>query len=151
MDDLDSEAGALLVAARERGARTVGRTPIPSGMDNATVYVGLIDRALELATLIQTEERDLKVIESHYKIEMARIGAAFREVEVAMMADFKRDESLKKKTFRMIELLIKAGQHDVALEFYKRMTDSFKRPALEAIIEHRNTIARSTGSRIRLK
>jgi hypothetical protein len=151
MDDLDGEANGLLVAARARGARAVGPAAIPSGMDNATAYIGLIDRTLELATLIQTEERDLKVIESHYKIEIARITAAFREVEIAMMADFKRDETLKQKTFEMIELLIGAGQHDIALEFYKRMTDSFQRPALEAIIEHRNNVAASTGSRIRLK
>jgi hypothetical protein len=120
-------------------------------MDNVAVYVGLIDRTLELAALIQTEERDLKVIESHYEIEMARIGAAFREVEVAMMADFKRDESLKKKTFEMIKLLIAAGQYDVASEFHKRMIDSFQRPALEAIIEHRNVVVGQNGPQIRLK
>lgn len=151
MTRLKSEAAALLVAARERGNSAVGGAVIPPGLDHFTAYVGLIGSALELGKLVQTEERDLKVIDSHYRIEMTRIGAAFKEVETAMLADFKRDESLRNKTFKMIEMLIAAKQHEIALEFYKRLLDSFQRPALEAIIEHRNSVAGRSGTLLRLE
>jgi hypothetical protein len=148
MTDLNTDVNALLTAARDRGTRAVGTAVIPPGLDHFTVYAGLIGSALELAKLIQTEERDLKVIDSHYQIETQRISAAFREVEAAMIADFKRDESLKEKTFEMIQMLIAAGQFEVAGEFHGRLINSFQRPALEAIIEHRKVTG---GSYIRLK
>ena len=151
MAGLKHENDALLAAARERGSREMGSAIIPPGLDHFTAYVGLISSALELGKLIQTNERDLKVIDSHYKIEMTNIAAAFKEVEGAMLADFQRDESLKDKTFESINLLITAGQYDVASEFHKRLIDGFKRGALETIIEHRNVVARESSSRLKLK
>lgn len=151
MEDLGSETARLLTAARTRGRQEMGSILIPAGLDHFTAYVGLIGSALELGKLIQTEERDLTVIGRHYELEMARISTAFAEVESAMISDFRKDESLKATTFEMIEALIAAGQHEIALEFYKLMLAGFKRPALETLLEHRNTIAKSSGSTLKLK
>src|ERR1700743_2409814 len=109
MTKIRSDNAALLAQARERGKEAVGSMPIPAGLDQFTAYVGLIGSALELGKLIATQERDLKVIESHYTIEMSRIAAAFKEVESIMMADFARDTSNRDLTFRMIEKLIDQG------------------------------------------
>src|ERR1700761_9343402 len=95
----DDEMAGLLASARARGQQAVGTGTLPAGIDKFTVYAGLISSALELGKLIETEERDLKAIDTHYAIEMARISAAFREVEAAMLADFQRDSSLRDKTF----------------------------------------------------
>src|ERR1700733_6562406 len=117
MVELRNEAGALLAAARERGSKAIDPSIIPPGLDHFTVYVGLISNALELGKLIQSEERDLEVIRTHYEIEMTSIQAAFKEVEAAMISDFQRDESLKAKTFESINLLIDAEQYEIASEF----------------------------------
>jgi len=151
MAGLEYENDALLAAARERGRREMGAAVIPPGLDHFTAYVGLISSALELGKLISTEERDLKVIGAHHEIEVAKIGSAFKEVEGAMLADFQRDESLKVKTFESINLLIAAGQYEIASEFHKRLIDGFKRGALETIIDHRNTVVRESTSRLKLK
>ncbi len=150
MSIFDQEATKLLADARERGNRTLGATIIPPGLDQFSVYVGLISSALELGKLIQTEERDLTVIGNHHEREMAEISAAFKKVETAMLADFQRDGSLRDKTFETINLLIAAGQHDIALKFYERFMDGFKRGALETIIEHRNAVA-GGNTRLELK
>ncbi len=151
MSVLKNEAESLLSAARQRGSDTMGSAIIPPGLDHFTAYVGLISSALELAKLIQTEERDLTVISNHHQIEMANISAAFKEVESAMLADFQRDQSLKEKTFESINLLIAAQQYEIASEFHKRLIEGFKRGALETIIDHRNTVVREGGSRLNLK
>ena len=151
MAKIADDSAALLAAARERGNKEIGATVIAPGLDHFTAYVVLISSALELGKLIQTEERDLKVIDAHHQIEMSRINAAFREVEGAMMADFQRDGSLRDKTFESINLLIAAGQHEIALKFYERLMDGFKRGALETIIEHRNKIASESNARLKLK
>jgi hypothetical protein len=149
--DVASETAELLAQARQRGSETVGSVAIPPGLDHFTAYVGLIGSALELGKLIETEERDLKVIGSHHEIEMARIAAAFREVEAAMLADFQREGSLRDKTFETINLLVTAGQHEIALKFYERFIDGFKRGALEMIIELRNRDAARSNARIELR
>jgi len=151
MTDIFRDNATLLESARERGSRAMGATVIPPGLDHFTAYVGLIGSALELGKLIQTEERDLKVIGAHHEIEVTKINAAFKEVEGAMLADFQRDDSLRDKTFESINLLIAAGQHDIALKFYERLMDGFKRGALETIIEHRNHIASESNARLKLK
>ena len=151
MAKIASEANTLLSAARERGARAIGGVAIPSGLDQLAIYAGLIGSALELGKLIQTEERDKKVIDNHYNIEMNWIGAAFKEVEAAMMADFNRDESFKEKTFEMMRLLVAAGQFEIANQLHERMVSSFQRPALESIIAHQNALTKESGSYIGLK
>ena len=127
----------------------VGASILPPGLDHFTVYAGLLGNALELGKLIATEKRDLQVIESHYRIQMATISSAFRQVEAAMVTDFQRDESLREKTFEAIKLLIAAGQFEIALEFQKVLVEGFKRSSLEAILEHRNTIAGSSRLSLR--
>ena len=149
--DFGGETAELLAQARARGGETVGSLVIPPGLDHFTAYVGLIGSALELGKLIETEERDLKVIGSHHEIEIARIAAAFREVETAMLADFRREGSLRDKTFETINLLVAAGQHEIALKFYERFIDGFKRGALEMIIELRNRDAARSSARIELR
>lgn len=151
MPKIDTEAKSLLAAARERGARAIGGVVIPAGLDQLTIYAGLIGSALELGKLMTTEDRDLKVIDSHYDIEMNKIAAAFKEVEGAMLADFNRDESFKERTFEMMRLLVAAGQFEIANQLHERMVSSFQRPALEAIIAHQNTVAKESGSYLTLK
>ena|SRR5258707_8698674 len=145
------ETDSLLAAARERGNKAIGTTILPPGLDQFTVYAGLIGSALELGKLIQTEERDLKVIGSHHEIEMARIMTAFKEVEGKMLLEFQNDESLREKTFKSIDLLIAAGQHEIALKFYERMMEGFNRSPIETIVKQRNRAASGSGSRLELK
>jgi len=151
MNPFENDAEGLLYAARERGNQMMGGGALPAGLDHFTVYAGLIGSALELGKLIQTEERDLTVIRNHYEISVAQITAAFQEVEQAMQADFQRDETLKAKTFDAITQLIAAGQYEIAGEFHKRLIDGFSRPSLEAILEHRNDLAGSSGSRLAIR
>lgn len=151
MSDERSEVDILLDAARRRGEAATGYALLPTGLDKFNAYVGLIGTALELGKLLSSEERDLKVIATHHEIEISRISAAFCEVEAAMIADFQRDESLKTKTFEAINLLIAAGQYEIASEFHKRLLDSFQRPSLEAIIDLRNVTASASGTRLRLR
>ena len=151
MNEFDGDAAEMLFAARTRGDQMTGTMPLPSGLDHFSVYAGLIGSALELGKLIQTEGRDLKVIDHHYQIAMANISAAFTEVERAMVADFERDESLRTKTFEAITQLILAGQYEIASEFHKRLIDGFKRGSLDAILDHRNVVAQSSGSRLTLR
>jgi len=151
MNDFSNEAAEFLAEARERGSKTVGSTIIPPGLDHFTAYVGLIGSAIELGKLIQTEQRDLQIIHSHHEIEIARISAAFRQVEAAMLTDFEREGSLRDKTFETINLLVAAGQHEIAFKFYERFIDGFKRSALEMIIEMRNRDAAKSNARIELK
>ena len=148
MNLFDQPAAELLSAARKRGNQTVEGIVLPAGLDQFTVYAGLIGNALELAKLIQTEERDLTVIDNHYKLSLANMEAAFAEVEKAMTQDFARDESLKLKTFEAITHLIAVGQFEIASEFHKRLIDGFNRSSLDAILAHRNTMASSSGSRL---
>ncbi len=151
MADSGQDHSRLLADARERGSKAFGTAIIPPGLDHVTAYVGLIGSALELGKLIQTEERDLKVINSHHELEMARIAAAFKEVESGMIADFQRDGSLREKSFESINMLIAAGQHEIALKFYERLMDGFTRGALEGLIELRNNAAGASNTRIKLK
>jgi hypothetical protein len=145
------DVGGLLAAARRRGEDTMTGVVIPPGLDHFTMYVGLIHSSLELAKLKQTEARDLMVIGNHYEIESARIQAAFREVEAAMMADFQRDESLKDKNFQAITMLIAAGQYELASEFHKRFMESLKRSSLEVLLEGRNAGAAASNTRLRIR
>jgi len=108
MNPFERPAAELLQSARDRGNKALEGVVLPSGLDHFTVYAGLIGSALELGKLIQTEQRDLTVIDSHYKLAKANMEAAFAEVEKAMQSDFERDESLKAKTFEAITLLISA-------------------------------------------
>lgn len=149
MNPFEASKNDLLFAARERGREVVGGTAMPMGLDHFAVYAGLIDSALELSKLIKTEKRDLAVIENHYAIATANIAAAFEEVEMAMRADFGRDQSLKDKTFEAINQLIAAGQYEIASEFHKRLIDGFKRRSIDAIIDLRNGKA-SGGPTMRL-
>ncbi len=151
MNPFEGDAADLLFSARQRGSQVMGNHALPVGLDHFTVYAGLIGSALELGKLMQTQERDLTVIKNHYEISMAQISAAFEEVEQAMTADFQRDETLKAKTFDAITQLIAAGQYEIAGEFHKRLIDGFSRPSLEAILEHRNSMAGSSGSRLTLR
>lgn len=151
MNPFEDNAADLLFAARERGTQAVGGMPLAAGLDHFAVYAGLIGSALELAKLIQTEQRDMTVIHHHYEINVAQISAAFEEVEKAMQADFERDETLKARTFEAINQLIAAGQYEIAGEFHKRLIDGFKQGSLEAILEHRNAMAGGSGSRLSLR
>ncbi|OXE36092.1 MAG: hypothetical protein CGW95_09775 [Phenylobacterium zucineum] len=148
MNPFERTAAELLQSARDRGSQVLENVVLPSGLDHFTVYSGLIGNAIELAKLIRTEERDLKVIESHYQLAKANLEAAFAEVERAMQVDFERDESLKTKTFEAINQLIAAGQFDIASEFHKRLIDGFNRSSLDAILAHRNAVASGSGSRL---
>ncbi len=151
MNPFDDNAADLLFAARERGSQMMGQAALPVGLDHFTVYAGLIGSALELGKLMQTEQRDLAVIQNHYDIAVSHIASAFAEVEKAMQADFERDESLKDKTFEAITQLIAAGQYEIAGEFHKRLIDGFKRPSLETLLDYRNRIGGESGSRITLR
>lgn len=150
---MDQEPGsnlpALLAAARQRGSEATGQFTLPPGLDHFTAYVGLIGSALELGKLAASEKRDLAVIGNHYELERARIDAASREIEAAMITDFARNESLKERTFESINLLIAAGQFEIAGEFHKRMMDGFSRSSLEAIIDLRNDGIASIDTRLR--
>ena len=148
MNPFERPAAELLQSARDRGNKALEGVVLPSGLDHFTVYAGLIGSALELGKLIQTEQRDLTVIDSHYKLAKANMEAAFGEVEKAMQVDFERDESLKAKTFEAINQLIAAGQFDIASEFHKRLMDGFNRSSLDAILAHRNAVASGSGSRL---
>ena len=149
MDEESANVPQLLAVARRRGSEATASLALPSGLDHFTAYVGLIGSALELGKLVASEKRDLAVIGNHYDLERARIDTAAKEVEAAMMADFARDETLKDKTFESINLLIAAGQFEIAGEFHKRLMDSFARPSLEAIIESRKRPA--IGNRVDLR
>jgi hypothetical protein len=151
MTNIGQDHARLLADARERGSKAFGAAPLPPGLDHVTAYVGLISSALELGKLIATEERDLKVIGSHHEIEIAKIEGAFKEVEAAMIADFKRDHSLREKSFESINLLIAAGQHELALKFYERLMDGFTKGALEGLIQLRNNAASESTTRMKLK
>lgn len=147
----DDAAMDLFQQARMRGEQATQGQLLPPGLDHFTVYAGLIGNALELAKLVQTEQRDMAVIESHYAIATAQIDAAFKEVEAAMLADFERDQSLKDRTFEAITQLIAAGQYAIASEFHKRLIDDFQRSSLDSILDHRNRMAGATGSRLSLR
>ncbi len=151
MNPFERPAAELLQSARDRGNKALEGVVLPAGLDHFTVYAGLIGSAMELGKLIQTEQRDLTVIDSHYKLAKANMEAAFAEVEKAMQSDFERDESLKAKTFEAITQLIAAGQYDIASEFHKRLMDGFNRSSLDAILAHRNTMAATSGSRLYTK
>jgi hypothetical protein len=151
MNPFERPAAELLQSARDRGNRALEGVALPSGLDHFTVYAGLISSTLELAKLIRTEQRDLNVIDSHYKLARATMEAAFSEVEKAMQTDFERDESLKAKTFEAITQLISVGQYEIASEFHKRLIDGFNRSSLDAILAHRNNMAASSGSRLTIK
>lgn len=124
---MDQEPGShvpqLLDAARRRGNAITRGVALPAGLDHFTAYVGLIGSALDLAKLATTEKRDLAVIGNYYDLERARIDAASREIEAAMTTDFARDETLKERTFESINLLIAAGQYEIAGEFHRRLMD----------------------------
>ncbi len=150
MDDIFEERGRLLSAARDRGHMVIDGQLLP-GLDNFTVYTGLISKALDLAKLLATEERDLRVIHTSYDIEVRVISSAFQEVELAMAADFDRDSSLRDKTFEAINQLIAAGQYEIASEFHKRLIANFQRPALETIIEQRNQRSGATSLKLNLR
>lgn len=145
----DPDTVPLLDEARRRGSTALGDTPLPFGLDQFTIYTGLIGSALELGKLLATEERDLAAIGTHHHLRMAEIQSAFAQVETAMMADFDRDSTLRSQTFIAINLLIEKGQYEIAAEFHKRMLDGFSRPALETILHNRNAMAGAGGSRIR--
>ena len=151
MTHLGQENSRLLADARERGSKAFGANVLPPGLDHVTAYVGLISSALELGKLIATEERDLKVIGNHHDLEIAKIDSAFREVEAAMIADFQRDHSLREKSFESINLLIAAGQHELALKFYERLMDGFTKGALEGLIQLRNNVSSESTTRMKLK
>lgn len=151
MADSMPQPDSYLAEARARGAKAMGSTILAPGLDNFTVYVGLIGSALELGKLIKTEKRDLAAIETHHEREMGRIATAFREVEMAMLSDFQKESTLRDRTFDSIELLIAAGQHEIASEFHKRLMDGFQRSALELIVERRNQDAGASTSRIKMK
>jgi len=147
----NTEIQDTLAAARERGTRALAGATLPAGLDQVAVYVGLISSALDLAKLIQTEERDLQTIGTHHEREVAKITAAFREVERGMLSDFDHNSALRAQTFEIIEKLIAAGQHEIALKFYERMIDGFKQGAMEGLIELRNKGAESSKTELKLK
>lgn len=147
----DQDHARLLATARERGAQAFGASVIPPGLDHVTAYIGLISNALELGKLIATEDRDMEAIKTHHEIEVTKIAAAFKEVEAAMIADFQRDHSLREKSFESINLLIAAGQHELALKFYERLMAGFTGGALEGLIQLRNNAASESTTRIKLK
>lgn len=151
MTKLDQEHGRLLADARERGSKAFGTSVLPPGLDHVTAYIGLLSSALELGKLISTEERDMEAISSHHNIEISKIAAAFKEVEAAIIADFQRDHSLREKSFESINMLIAAGQHDLALKFYERLMAGFTGGALEGLIHLRNNAASESTTRIKLK
>ena len=141
----------LLADARRRGVETLGTAVVPQGFDNFTTYIGLIASALELGKLVATEERDLTAIGNHHEREMARIGSAFAEIETAMKADFARDASLREQTFQVINSLVAAGQHEIAMNFFETLMNNFTRPALETVLKARNEFASASGTRITLR
>lgn len=149
MNDFAADTSRLLAAARERGQKILAGAPPLTGLDQVAVYVGLIGSALELAKLVQTEERDLKVIEAHYSIEISRINAAFKETEMAMQLAFDRDHSLRAKTFKVIELLISANQHEIALKFYERMLDGFSNITLDSLLARHSAATEGTGMSVK--
>lgn len=150
MENSPVEFADILEAARRRGEAVTEYAPLPAGLDKFTTYAGLISSALELGKLVATEERDLQAIASHYDIEVRRISAAFREVEMAMLAGFEQDASLRERTFDAINLLIEKGQFEIASEFHRRLIDSFSRPPLETLVELRNQAGSGSGTRLRV-
>ena len=148
MKDAGEETAKLLQTARQRGREAIGPSDLPQGLDHFTVYVGLLSSAIELAKLVQTEERDKLVIETHYEMEMKRIDNAFAEIEMAMQADFARDESIRTRTFEAVNKLIEAGKHEIALKFFERMVEGQSRGALDSLILLRNSAAEGTGTKL---
>ena len=151
MNPFEKPAVELLESARTRGNKALEGVVLPSGLDHFAVYAGLIGSALELAKLIQTEQRDLTVIDSHYKLAKANMEAAFAEVEKAMLSEFAQNESNRTHTFEMISQLIAVGQYEIASEFHKRLVENFSRSPLDAILKHRNNMAANSGSRLTIK
>lgn len=141
----------FLFAARERGQAALAGAPLPAGLDQFATYAGLIGSALDLGKLIATEKRDLHAIGSHHDLRMAEITCAYQEVEAAMLADFERDEGLRAKTFAMIDKLMEAGEFAIAAEVHRRLIDGAAKPALATILDHRNGMARDSGSALFLK
>ena len=148
--NVHTEAEILLNDARERGAQSFGNVILPPGLEKFTLYAGLISRAMDLAKVVQTEERDLKIIASHHEIEIARINTAFREVEAAMISDFKTEEDKRAGTFQAIEQLIAAGQYELASEFHKRLIEGQKRTVLETLLDARNAAVGGGVGRLRV-
>lgn len=146
-----SDAEILLDEARERGSQSFGAFVLPPGMEKFGLYAGLISKTMELAKVVQTEHRDLKVIAAHHEIEITRINAAFREVEAAMVSDFKNEQEQRAQTFAAIDKLFAAGQYEIASEFHKRLIDGQKRSALETVLEARNASVGEGGSRLRVR
>ncbi len=151
MSDSQDQHDRLLAEARRRGAEALSATVVPTGLDNVAAYIGLVASALELGKLIATEERDLATIGNHHQREMAKIGAAFTEVELAMKADFARDAFLREQTFQVINNLVATGQSEIAMKFFEVLTNNFSRPALETVLEARNEFAAASGTHIKLK
>ena len=151
MNPFEKPAVELLESARTRGNKALEGVVLPSGLDHFAVYAGRIGSALELAKLIQTEQRDLTVIDSHYKLAKANMEAAFAEVEKAMLSEFAQNESNRTHTFEMISQLIAVGQYEIASEFHKRLVENFSRSPLDAILKHRNNMAANSGSRLTIK
>lgn len=137
-DDVTGRRDELLDAARVRGRALLAGEVLPPALDQFTVYTGLIDKALDLGKLIATEERDLHVIDSAYRLEMAAITAEFAKIENSMRIDAERDDIYRDQQFAIINKLIDAGNFELASEIHKRLIDSKARSAMDQLIELRN-------------
>ncbi len=141
----------LFAAARARGQERIVGIATPAGLDHLTPLLGLVSQSIELGKLLATEERDLKVIETHYQIEMARIQGEFRILEAEMAGTFKDNATLRAETFLFINKLADAGHFELAMEAYRRLMDALKGPSLEERIDRGNAAGGSFGSRIRTR
>ena len=140
-DDIFDNHASLLTAARDRGRELLAGEILPPALDQFTVYTGLLDKALDLAKLIATEERDLQTISSHHEREMTKIMAAFTEVEHAMLIDQAQHDAFRDQQFALINRLIDAEKFELASEIHRRLMDGRPRSTVEQLIELRNSSA----------
>lgn len=138
---------SILRGARERGVGS-GMDVFPPIFDHVSMYAGVVSRCVELAKLVSTEQRDLKVIDTHHQIELAQITSSMTQIENMMIAGFRDNESDRQMTYKLIDKLIDAGQYDVGLKMYERLQEAKTRFTLATFVDASNMATSGAGIRL---
>lgn len=122
-------------------AYTNGQPPVMAGGLNFLSYVDLFGQVVNLKALIETEKTRRSEIEKEYSLKAQALMGEIKTMEAALSSDIRRREEFTTVALAQFEKLMDAGQHEVAMLIFDRVSASFKDSTLDDLFNYREKYA----------
>lgn len=102
------------------------------------IYIACFRDLAELAKLRVTEAGDREAIQAHYNTRIAELQAELIQVEHAIKADYAAFDALRKDNKEIVQVLLKMGEVEAAIQLQTRFFQQFGASTLDKLLKNRH-------------